>query len=274
MSLLRRVPQESDDQTANTPNTPQNNQQAAPARKNPFGGPPPPPQPAAAPAAPPPLPGRFAASSSNNAGNSGSNSPFGSSLRNRLNNAKQQLEWTVTPLHTTVVRFQLKGLGDPFHRLLGTDLNVEFGDPVKVVQALQDDEALSQQLEAVLDKAWESYGFEGAAMLHPATDVVKKAFLRPPQPVNPPPQKDEEADDDDDKNPFAPAPEPERSPYTTLRAIDMAFILNVLGRTRSQVVVAGTPLALEPGFLERTFITDDPRLVALAQATGCIDETW
>jgi len=31
-------------------------------------------------------------------------------------------------------------------------------------------------------------------------------------------------------------------------------------------------MTLEQGFLGRSLITDDPRLVALARATGCLEE--
>jgi len=39
-------------------------------------------------------------------------------------------------------------------------------------------------------------------------------------------------------------------------------------------VVANTPLALEAGFLQQSFLCDDPRIVAIARATGCIQEVW
>ncbi len=46
---------------------------------------------------------------------------------------------------------------------------------------------------------------------------------------------------------------------------DPLLVLNVLGRTRAQVLLATAPLALEPDFLERELASDDPRLVALAR---------
>ena len=46
------------------------------------------------------------------------------SLRGRL--GSRQLEWRIGPLTNTVVRFDLEGLGDPFHRILGTDLSAEY----------------------------------------------------------------------------------------------------------------------------------------------------
>ena len=180
------------------------------------------------------------------------------------------------------VRFQLSGLGDPFHRLLGTDLDVELGNPQKVVELLQSDEALRLRLEGVLDEAWTTYGFRGAALMHPWNNAIRKALIHPPLPVDPP-KKEEDSDDDeedfleDDKkdNPFAFATkESGTRQIECLRAIDLSLVINVLARVRSEVLVEQTPLALDPGFLDQVYVTDDPRLVAIARATGCIEESW
>lgn len=223
-----------------------------------------------------PAPARFGSRTSG----TNQNNPFGN-WRNRVNNTDQRtLEWSVSPLTSAAVRFQLNGLGDPFHRLLGTDLNVELGNPLKVVEALQNDNALRTQLEAVLDEAWSHYGFRGAALMHPWEDDVRKALVHPPLPVEPPKKKDDSDDDEDDYSDDDEADGPfsfkENTPrqIECLRAIDVGLVLNVLARVRSQVLVEATPLALDPGFLDRTYVTDDPRLVAIARATGCIDEAW
>ncbi len=44
-----------------------------------------------------------------------------------------------------------------------------------------------------------------------------------------------------------------------------SLVLNVLARTRSQLLLASAPLALERAFLERELASDDPRLIALAR---------
>ena len=52
------------------------------------------------------------------------------------------------------------------------------------------------------------------------------------------------------------------------RATDVRLVLNVLARTRGQVLMAGATLRLEEPFLERYLATDDPRIVALARSSG------
>jgi hypothetical protein len=200
----------------------------------------------------------------------------GSLLRRPFGNQQETLHWTVSPLSKTGVRFQLGGLGDPFHRLLGMPLNTEYGNPVNVIKALQDDDELREKLETLLETSWASYGFRGAAMLFPWDAEVRKAFTRSPQPDQPPAANNqnakEDADDDSWLDDLA-APTTARS-CECVRAIDLPLVLNILARSRTQILVEGTPLALEPGFLDQVYVTDDPRLVALAQATGCIEEVW
>lgn len=207
------------------------------------------------------------------------NAPRFGSNQNQSNNrfrsnrfsSRPNVEWTVQPLHNIAVRFSLEGLGDPFHRLLDQPLNVEFGDPEKSIAAIQQDETLEAKLLEALDATWHSYQFEGAAMLYPWDTDVTRAFTTITQPVPEPEYTDD--DDDDNNNPPAKT-EPEKPPFECLRAIDAAFVLNILARTRSNVVVANTPLALEPAFLKQTFICDDPRVVAIARATGCVGDNW
>lgn len=53
-----------------------------------------------------------------------------------------------------------------------------------------------------------------------------------------------------------------------LEATDEAFVVNVLARTRSGLLLGDAPLSLERGYLARELATDDPRLVELARQTG------
>ncbi len=46
------------------------------------------------------------------------------------------------------------------------------------------------------------------------------------------------------------------------------LVLNVLARVRANLLLAQTPLALEEQYLMNAFISDDPRLVKLAQTSG------
>ena len=212
--------------------------------------------------------------------NQNNNSPFssGSRLNNRF--GQQMIYWTVAPINPAVVRISMDGLGDPFHRLLGTPLNLEYGNPEKVVAVLQSDEELLGKLTTVLQETWESYQFQGAALLFPWDEDVKKAYSQPVYPSDSMPQDNSQNDpnnqnaNDDDVDWLESVATDQKSNVTCLRAIDLAFVLNVLARSRANVVVGNTPLALEPGFLSQTVVCDDPRIVAIARATGCIDENW
>lgn len=224
----------------------------------------------------PPASSRFGASSNNSnkptSRFSRSSSNSGSSRSSGLSRfGRESIHWTVMPLARAAVHITLSGLGDPFQRLLGKPLNAKMGSVRHVVAALQKDKALHDELEVVLDQVWQNYGFEGAALLFPWDDEVRKPYAHPIHPQLPQPQPQEDASDDDAEEETV-----EQFTLSTecLRAIDLAFVLNILGRARSNVVVANTPLALEPAFLQQDFICDDPRIVAIARATGAIEEQW
>jgi hypothetical protein len=247
--------------SSNTPNQTNNAAQPnQPPRPNPFN------RPANSPFNRPPAP-PAAPNQSQQPGNLLRRAPFGSNER---------LTWTVSSLTQTAVRFQLNGLGDPFHRLLGTPLNVEYGNPLKVLEALQKDADLRDRLEACLNDSWAKYDFKGAALIYGWDVAIAQAFTQPTQPVIPPKVKNDDDDDSDadEELPDWLANPPKQKAAECLRAIDLGLVLNVLARVRSVVLVADTPLALEAGFLDATLLTDDPRMVALARATGCIEEVW
>lgn len=220
------------------------------------------PAPAPAPAAPAPA-NRFGG---------GSAPRFGSRFGGR-----EEALWTIAPLRLEAVRISLEGLGDPFHRLLGTPINAVFSKPAKVVEALGKDEDLLKRLSDVLNESWAKFEFRGAALLYPWDESIRKAYNQALQPTPPPPpeKKEGETEDEDyaDDMPDWLA-SPAQKSSVCLRAIDTAFVLNILARTRANVVVGNTPLALEPGFLEQALLCDDPRIIALARATGCIEESW
>lgn len=197
---------------------------------------------------------------------------------NSLNRfGRETVQWTVMPLAPAAVHISMSGLGDPFQRLLGHPLNTKMGTLANVVAALQGDQSLHDALSKVLDEAWASYQFEGAALLFPADDEVRKPYASDIHPLLPQPQPQDNnnnKDDEDENATEAPVVEQFTLQLETLRAIDLAFVLNILARTRSHVVVANTPLALESAFLQQTFVCEDPRIVAIAKATGAIEEQW
>lgn len=196
-------------------------------------------------------------------------SSFGSVLRSRLGTTG--LEWPIVPVMDTLIRFDLNGLGDPFHRLLGKGLAVEYGDFKAVTHALEAGGEAVNALEVRLDEAWQTYNLRGAILFYPWRDDLKRAVISRPtadKPPRTPPREDDdefffEDDEDTPNTPIVPA---------CLRAIDLLLVLNVLARTRAQILLATAPLSFEQSYLERSLVTDDPRLVALARATGYVEE--
>jgi len=204
-----------------------------------------------------------------------SGSRFGGSRLGRF--GRTSLDWTITPLHERAVRFSLEGLGDPFQRLLGLPLDIEMRSVENILKRLQSDEELAHQLEETLDEIWASYEFRGAALLSPYEDSTRRAYVDAIQPTAPPPEKNESSDDEDeyyDDEDEEAKPVEIKPKVAKLRAIDLGLVLNVLARARANVLVGNTPLALEAGFLQQTLICDDPRIVAIAEATGSIDDVW
>lgn len=209
-------------------------------------------------------------------------------LARRASFTNPKLEWIIRPSADTIVRFDLSGLGDPFHRLLNTPLNLDYSDPKAAIRALLGDKKVQKKLETTLEKAWKAQQKQvtGAMLLYLWSDAIKNVFVVPrtartPQPQPPVPPN---ANNQNQPEPAEPVDDPNKAPYTIfndldaplkcLRSIDLALIFNVLARTRSQILLAETPLALEPAFLGLSLVTDDPRLVALVRATGCIEENW
>lgn len=225
------------------------------------------------------------ASRSRNSQSNNANSPFGSSSSSgsRFGSSRfssrfgrSTVNWTVVPLYERAVRFSLEGLGDPFQRLLGLPLDPEMRSLENVMKRISKDAELAERLSDTLDEIWESYGFTGAAMLFPYDGVVRRAYLETIQPAPPQPEQsdsDEDDDEDVDEN-TPPEVQGEKPKVAQLRAIDLGLVLNVLARSRANVLVGNTPLALETGFLQQTFICDDPRIVDIAEATGCIEDGW
>lgn len=217
--------------------------------------------------------GRSSSSGSSSSGNTPPRPPaprFGG-LGSRFGSST--IEFEIRPVEDTFVRFDLGGLGDPFHRILGTELNLAHGDPQNVVKTIQNGGEAVDALIAQLEDAWKSYEINGALVVYDWQDEIKQA-IGTKATGNTQTSDDEDYyddDDDDDNNKAEPTKETRKAPVC-LRAIDHVLVINVLARTRSGILLAEAPLSLESGFLERSLITDDPRLVTLARATGCLEE--
>lgn len=183
------------------------------------------------------------------------------------------IDFEIRPVAPTFVRFDLTGLGDPFHRILGENLNLDMAEPPAVAQALAEDGHLMQTLTEHLEAAWGKYKLTGALLIYPWEDTIRQVIGMKASPSqNSSSDEGEYDDDDDDSSKKHDPPKETRTVPVCLRAIDHVLVMNVLGRTRSGILLAQAPLSLDEGFLTRSLISDDPRLVALARATGCLEE--
>lgn len=223
----------------------------------------------------------------NNNNQNNNNSPFNGNNNNqqnnrfsgrRSNNNNQQnnqpapdpntyVDTVVVPTGNTVVRFGLAGLGDPFYRVLGHKMDPDMGDVTKLAAALEAGSERADELTAKLDETWASYGLSGAMLVFRHDNKVARALAVPtPMPMLP---GDGDADDDDDDENKQ---DNQKMQVARLRAIDPVLVLNVLSRARSQVLLAGAPVVYGHEYMRRQLVTDDARLVALAQATGCLPD--
>lgn len=94
------------------------------------------------------------------------------------------------------------------------------------------DAATAEHPEAMLDGAWAGYGLRGAALVFPWHARHAVVYER------------------------------------AVSATNRVLILNVLARARTAVLLGGAPALLDPEYLGRDLASDDPRLVALVEATG------
>ncbi len=194
-----------------------------------------------------------------------SRSPFGRSENLNLANV-------ITPAQSTVVRFALDGMGDPFYRLLGQDMNPEYSQIATLAQVLQKGGPGVDELTALLNKNWESYQLKGAILIFNDDREVVDSLAKP-VPVPTVPANNSKEDDDDNDNGEPPNwLEASGYKFERVRSIDLALTLNVLTRARSQLLVARAPVVYGLEYLSRSVITDDPRLVSLAKATGALPD--
>ena len=92
--------------------------------------------------------------------------------------------------------------------------------------------AVAEHPEAVLDAAWARYGLTGAALVFPWHARHAAVYDR------------------------------------AVTATDRVVVLNVLARARTAVLLGAAPAVLDPEYLGRDLASDDPRIVALVEATG------
>jgi hypothetical protein len=210
-------------------------------------------------------PGRFNNTSNQNSSNrfKRGSSPFGKNNDDeKEEDPNTYITNVIVPVHREVMRFGLIGLGDPFYRILGHSMNPELGDIKSLVKHLEAGGEAIEILAARLDEHWASYNLTGAMMMFRYTDNTEKILTKPTPYAN---QNDADKPNDDDN------PNPDAS-ITRLRATDPSLTLNVLARSRSQVLLTEAPLIFASDYLFRALYTDDPRLVALGKVTGCVPD--
>jgi hypothetical protein len=173
------------------------------------------------------------------------------------------LKYRMMPLMPRLVRFELHGLGDPFYRLLNRPLHTEFPQADALYRAFQERPADSAAIAEHLDGVWKGYELKGAILLY-RWNANLRFVLNGRVPVGNHTNNEDKPETYDDDN---------RQPAQVLRALDIGLVLNVLARTRVNVLLHNAPLALEPQYLRQVIFTDDPRLVKLAQSTGWLEET-
>ncbi len=211
---------------------------------------------------------RFGRNNNNQKNNNRSASRFGG-VPSRFGSS--EVVWEISPLSEPFVRFNLDGLGDPFHRLLGANINLNYSNASELTKALAQGGGTVDALIEQMDAAWQTYDMKGAMLVYPWKDHSKQIIAaKPEQPNNQSSQNDNNDDEyyDDEEDT---AENPKRK-TACLRSIDMLLVLNVLARTRADLLLANAPLTLDVGFMERSLVTNEPRLIALARATGCVEE--
>lgn len=174
------------------------------------------------------------------------------------------LQNTIVTGYPTLVRFDLDGLGDPFYRVLGQPLNTENNNINKLSQVLESGGDLVDELVEKLDEIWRNCDLTGAAMVYSINNNMIPALMNPQPMPNTPRRFGRNRNQQENVKVIKPQ---------ILRAIDLPLTLNVLTRARKQVLLARAPIVFGAHYLQRSLLTDDPRLVALAQASGAVKET-
>lgn len=173
-----------------------------------------------------------------------SNSRFGSGLGSRFGPARTS--WEILPVSGTIVRFSLEGLGGSLQRLMGDKAPSAGGNYDSLFQTIEKNRDSLKTIIATLNIAWDEFALKGAMLVYPWEEERKQVILAHARANN--------------------------TRALCLRAIDPLLVLNVLARARTHLLQPRAPLALEASYLERALMSDDSRLIKLAQLTGYIEE--
>lgn len=178
----------------------------------------------------------------------GSTSRFASTMNRNANPfGGNALTYEILPQSETLVCFSLEGLGGSLNYLMGDDGADSGGSYEAVLQIIEQDAKALDKLRRTLDEVWAAYELKGALLVYnwkPTTrDVIRaSARLRNSRPI-------------------------------FLRAFDPLLVMNILARTRENLLQPRAPLAFDKSYLERALISDDLRLIRLVQTSGYFEET-
>jgi hypothetical protein len=142
-------------------------------------------------------------------------------------------------LNDTLIQFDIHALGKPMYDLIGIEMPEGIADAEAAIATLGKDKSLHEPLKATLNEQWETYRLRGAMLVYNWREEIKQAMNLRLSAI--------------------------RSEPTFVRALDPLLVLNVLARSRSSLLLATAPLALERPFLARTLAADDTRLLKLVR---------
>jgi hypothetical protein len=156
------------------------------------------------------------------------------------------VNWDVLPVGDTLVCFSLDGLGGSLKYLMGDDLPVTSGSYESVLQSIENDPKAQAKLTATLDAVWKDYELIGAMLIYGWKDTTRDVILSNARLTN--------------------------SKPVFLRAFDPLLVLNVLARSRDNLLQPSAPTSFDSAYVDRALISDDPRLVKLVQISGYFEE--
>jgi hypothetical protein len=156
------------------------------------------------------------------------------------------LTWEILPFGETLVCFSLEGLGGSLKYLMGDDAPAAGGNYEAVLQTLENDAQKIDKLKHTLDEVWSEYHLMGAILVYPWKPTTREVIAASAKVKNARP--------------------------VFLRAFDPLLVMNVLARSRENLLQPRAPLSFDKAYLERALISDDPRLLRLVQISGYFEE--
>ena len=177
--------------------------------------------------------------------------PTPSSRFNTLPNLRSRfgastLNWDILPLGDTLACFSLEGLGGSLKYLMTEDLANTGGSYESVLQSIANDPKAQAKLTETLDSVWNGYELTGAILMYAWKDTTRDVIVANARLTN--------------------------SKPVYLRAFDPLLVLNVLARSRDNLLQPNAPVSFDAAYVDRALMTDDPRLVKLVQISGYFEE--